>query len=287
MDSLNLSNQYRVGLQDSLLSGADAFDLVNDPSNVFGTSSFLSNSTVDSLETLGADPSGASSLMVETFTNLTDNVFFQFIVIGLLVFYVYTLFISGQSVSKLYKTLKSTNYDLDSVEITTNTFNTFRRNTKWISFLNIGIISIKLLDYSGLRGLELPLSEDYYFLLIIPFSLLVPLVFQIERIFLALVANITLSGEFIKQLLSIKYLVLSGCAIVTTPLFLMVSFYEGVLLLPMLCLIAILVISLLFLWLYKTYMLFISQSISFLHWFLYLCTVEIFPFTLLIFFLKN
>jgi hypothetical protein len=103
-------------------------------------------------------------------------------------------------------------------------------------------------------------------------ALLAITVFQ--RLLLGAVGSVTRSRDFMDSLLRLRRAVFYACAVVATPIFLLVASSEvewaAAALFP-------LVAAWLLLLLYKTFKLFADQKISILHWFLYLCTVEIFP----------
>ncbi|MEG2614429.1 MAG: DUF4271 domain-containing protein, partial [Alistipes sp.] len=98
---------------------------------------------------------------------------------------------------------------------------------------------------------------------------------------LLLIGTVTLTQGFIHELVYIKRTMLALTAILTIPV---VVFYV---LCPVsagrvwIYILIAEVFSVTFFFLWRTFVLFLSKKISILHWFLYLCTVELLPISLL------
>ncbi len=116
-------------------------------------------------------------------------------------------------------------------------------------------------------------------------SLLVTLAWMGVAIYQAIVVRlagaITLTQPFISQLVLLKRTYFSLSVIVTSPALLLFALCPrgtgGV----WFCVVAIELIAVSALYLRETLNLFLSKKVSILHWFLYLCTVEVFPISLL------
>lgn len=278
MDTINITKTIAP---DSLASSdtlASAYQLirVSDASEIFGRLSFMPQS-----ESIAIDPTYAQLV------SLSDSLVYKFVVIALMFYYAFLLLNSGSHLDKLYKLIKSKDYLQDFSDTSANNFSSFLHKLKFMFCVGSGIILLKILSLYLLPNFSFPLNESYNYLLILPFIFILPLIFLAQKIVLRIGGWLTLSKDFINQLLLVKDIIISGCSIIVMPLILLIALYEGFLVMGLLYFIGIIVLFWLILLLYKTYMLFISQNISFLHWFLYLCAVEIFPYTILIIFLDK
>ncbi|MEG2366336.1 MAG: DUF4271 domain-containing protein, partial [Alistipes sp.] len=98
---------------------------------------------------------------------------------------------------------------------------------------------------------------------------------------LLLIGAVTLTQGFIHELVYIKRTMLALTAILTIPvvIFYVPSPLSAGRVWAYILLAEMLTITFFFLW--RTFALFLSKKISILHWFLYLCTVELLPISLL------
>ncbi len=107
-------------------------------------------------------------------------------------------------------------------------------------------------------------------------------VLAVQRLLLWCSGSLTFGRGFTDRLFFFKKLYFALCSITVTPILLLVSLSdglgEGVLFYLIVC--QILVFLLVFL--AKSYTFFVEQNVSILHWFLYLCCVEILPVSTLV-----
>ena len=160
-------------------------------------------------------------------------------------------------------------------------FSRFLNIATTIGMLFMGVAAVKYGDSLMPRQLGEMLPQGA----VLALSLLTTLawcgvaVFQTAAVRLAGAA--TLSQPFISQLVLLKRTYFSLAVIVTSPALLLFALCPrgtgGV----WFCVVAIELIVTAILYLRETLNLFISKKISILHWFLYLCTVEVFPISLL------
>ncbi len=90
---------------------------------------------------------------------------------------------------------------------------------------------------------------------------------------------LSLSGEFVRKILSMKRQLMILCAIFASPLFIisaLANYNQGEWVLQLSGFVGVIFI---FIFLRESFLLFVRQNFSILHWFLYLCGVEILPLT--------
>lgn len=270
-------------VQDSLASSAHAetapwsaapFALLPDAgyrpvgaAEVFGTGSMLVPAT-------SPTPRPAPSL--------TDNAVFQGFVLLLAATYAMLLYRNLNDVRLLIARVlrdRSGNERLD--EQHSSGFSRFLNVAMTIGLFFIGVIAVKYGDtLMPARMLEL-FSHGAVLALTLLTALVFLAVGVYQTLLLRLIGAVTLSQPFIAQLIRIKRGYVALVVLVASPVLLLYAlcppdsgktwFYAGL---------ALLLITIL-LYVRESLILFISKKISILHWFLYLCTVEVFPFSLL------
>ena len=104
-------------------------------------------------------------------------------------------------------------------------------------------------------------------------------VFQLAAVRLA--GAVTLTQPFVSQLVLLKRTYFTLGVIVTSPFLLLFALGPRGTGSAWFCIIVIGLLATVILYLKEVLNLFISKKVSILHWFLYLCIVEIFPFSLL------
>lgn len=160
-------------------------------------------------------------------------------------------------------------------------FSRFLNIATAIGMLFMGVMVVKYGDSLMPRqpGETLPHGAVLLLSLVATLACCVVAAFQTTAVRLA--GAVTLSQAFISQLVLLKRTYFSLAVIVTSPALLLFALCPrgtgGV----WFCVVAIELIVTAILYLRETLNLFISKKISILHWFLYLCTVEIFPISLL------
>lgn len=244
------------------------FRNANDPAEVFGTASAVV--PAQSYTAVAAHP-------------LTANLIFQGTVLLFAAAYIVLLYRHLNDALTVFSRLTRTHNAADRGSDNQGV-------TGFTRFLNIAvIIGLLFVGIAAVKAAELFLPAD--FTQILPAALL-PAVAAVaiaaclilalyQSALMHLTGMITLSRSFVMQLMSLKriYFVLMG--LVTTPALLLfalcppgsgkVWFYVIV--------VQLIITTLLYL--RESLNLFLSKKVSILHWFLYLCTVEIFPISLL------
>ena len=160
-------------------------------------------------------------------------------------------------------------------------FSRFLNIATAIGILFVGVITVKYGDSlipDSLIG-TIPQGAVLALSLLATFACLCVGLFQ--RAVVRLAGAVTLSQPFVSQLMLLKRTYFTLGVIVTVPALLLFALCPrgtgGV----WFCIIVIELLATAFLYLRETLNLFLSKKISILHWFLYLCTVEVFPISLL------
>ena len=214
---------------------------------------------------------------------LTDNAVFQGFVLLLAATYATLLYRNLGDIRSLLNRISrdKTSGERLSEEPGSNGFARFLNLTTAIGILFMGVVVVKYGDSLMPPGLGRSLSHGA----VLALSLLATLAWGIVILFQAAVVRIigavTLSQPFIAQLVQLRQTFFSLAVIIASPALLLfalcprgtgsVWFFVGA---------AELIITAV-LYLKESLNLFISKKISILHWFLYLCTVEVFPISLL------
>ena len=214
---------------------------------------------------------------------LTDNAVFQGFVLLLAATYATLLYRNLGDIRCLLNRISrdKTSGERLSEEPGSSGFARFLNLTTAIGILFMGVVVVKYGDSLMPPGLGRSLSHGA----VLALSLLATLAWGIVILFQAAVVRIigavTLSQPFIAQLVQLRQTFFSLAVIIASPALLLfalcprgtgsVWFFVGA---------AELIITAV-LYLKESLNLFISKKISILHWFLYLCTVEIFPISLL------
>ena len=214
---------------------------------------------------------------------LTDNAVFQSFVLLLAATYATLLYRNLGDIRSLLNRISrdKTSGERLSEEPGSSGFARFLNLTTAIGILFMGVVVVKYGDSLMPPGLGRSLSHGA----VLALSLLATLAWGIVILFQAAVVRIigavTLSQPFIAQLVQLRQTFFSLAVIIASPALLLfalcprgtgsVWFFVGA---------AELIITAV-LYLKESLNLFISKKISILHWFLYLCTVEIFPISLL------
>lgn len=160
-------------------------------------------------------------------------------------------------------------------------FSRFLNIATAIGMLFMGVVVVKYGDSLMPRPVGEMLSHGAALILSLVATLAccAVVIYQMTAVHLA--GAVTLSQPFIAQLVLLKRTYFSLAVIVTSPALLLFALCPrgtgGV----WFCVVAIELAVAAILYLRETLHLFISKKISILHWFLYLCTVEVFPISLL------
>ena len=215
---------------------------------------------------------------------LTSDAPFQIFVLVLACLYSMLLYYNLSDIKSLLSRISrnSGNRHQDVFEESSgSSFSRFLNITTTLGVLFVGIIVVKYGDQliSGTILAQLPYGAALTLSLLV--TAICALIIGLQWVFLHLVGLITISKQFIAQIQQIRQIYFSLSAIIIAPtllLFALCNPQEGKI---WFFLILIELAITLLLYIREILNLFISKKISILHWFLYLCTVEIFPISLL------
>lgn len=214
---------------------------------------------------------------------LTQSGAFQGLVLLLAALYAFLLFRNLSDVGSLLVrvTRNTTRGAVRGEEQSGSNFSLFLNIVTAIGLLFLGVVVVKygnfVLPQSWIEGL----SQWGVLAVSLTASLLCLLVGLFQWGALSLAGGVTLTSPFVAQLLLIKCIYFALLVIISTPILLLYALtppMQGRLWLGVL-LVEVAITLLLFL--KETFGLFLSKKLSILYWFLYLCTVELFPLSLL------
>lgn len=248
---------------------------VADASAIFGEGSTMSVGQ-------SVDPAAFLSTSMSDYLSLTDNIVYKGVVIALFIYYCFLVFHFRDCIVSLFKMMKTDNAVSDLLNDSTYIFSLFLRSTTILWFTVCGVGLVKVADIFAGDIIAGSLPQWAVILGIIPVSVVMTLIMLYKKSFFGLIDNVTLGGSFTQMLNYIKTLHNALAVLTIVPSILLLALYNGELQTVLLYIVAAEIVIISALWLYKSYMLFIEQNVSILHWILYLCTIEIFPFTLLI-----
>ncbi len=215
---------------------------------------------------------------------LTDNALFQGFFLLLAVIYILLIYHNLPDIrtllSRIFHNPHSDNHHFQ--EPGGSRYARFMRTIAAIGILFIGILAVK---YGQPLVADFPAAGRFSFaaaaLLSLAVSALFLLVIGYQWSLLRLVGALTLTQPLITQLRQLRKLYFSGAVVIVTPallLFTLCPQHTGLLWFG---LIVIELVVTLFLYLRETLSLFLSKKVSIIHWILYLCSVELFPVSLL------
>ncbi len=239
------------------------------PEEIFGT-----------LSQMVVEPAGAGYVPAKN-NILSSDAVFQLSVLFLAAGYCAALYFFRSSALALIKIPRSKMYADQMLGQTNYTFNTFLACMSLLGTLALSVATVKVAD------IFLPLPWKAALPVWVSVSA-VPLVAAalaslrlFSRMALHIAGAVTASGGFTSRLWQLRRLVFSFCTLVLTPVLLMLALGgqgNAVYAAPLLTagIAAAIFLS------YKTYMLFREENVSILHWFLYICAVEIFPVSLVV-----
>lgn len=215
--------------------------------------------------------------------SLTENPGFQAFVLLLAAAYGLLLYDHAADIRSLFsRILRSTTKVKGGIEeIRSNGFNRFIHTTTALGLLFCGVLTVKYGDTLIPSHLLEVIPFGAVLMLSLVVSIIAGGVIFVQWLFLKICAELTLSRKFVEQLQQIRQLYFSWTAVLVCPPLLLFA----------LCprgeatgwfLLIIIGLSLAgILYLKESITLFIHKKISILHWFLYLCTVEILPISFL------
>lgn len=243
--------------------------------------------TTDSIASYGVtatDMFGAQSFIPETIipqpiadhVSLTDNITYQIIVVVLMIFYVYAVINSRTATGEFISNLRSRKNDEHNQIISR-----FTTILHIVGFLAAGVSSIKLLDLwfpqagdvmAGwvIRLLPIMIGVGYYVL------------FFIQYYLLKAITDTTFNKPLFASIVTLKNSFFGLFCIAATPLTLLMALSSGTLTEIIAYVLAGMTFAIAIAYIFRSFMVFVSQKLSILFWFLYLCTLEIMPFGIIL-----
>lgn len=242
--------------------------------------SIMPENSVSALEMFGPQSTLASVHnfpAAEYVTFLCDNPVYQLIVLGCFLVYCMLLYYFRGHVYALLSTAGSKLFEEKLLDDQSYTFTLFLNYVIGFGCLVGGVIVVKYIDMAMGYDVAASLPPWSVHLLAVAVTLAIGIIALYQRLVLILIGNVTYSTPFTDRLRYLKKIILSLFIIVASPVVMMLSLNASAAQEVVSYIFLGLFAALLAMFVYKTYLLFIEQNVSILHWFLYLCTVEIFP----------
>lgn len=215
--------------------------------------------------------------------SLTSNSIFQSLILIVILAYIILLYrdigriwnLFGQISTEQASIQRKSSYSDD------NDTNRFLIVTRLLGAVLLSFMAVKYIDIFAMGSQQWLLWKSSAKILSIIFTVAVLCVALYGNILLRIAGSITLTQNFMRQLLHLRLTYFSFWVIITAPAILMFSLCPRDTGQWWMYIIAAETIIALLLYAKNSLLLFISKKIPISHWFLYLCIVEIFPISLL------
>jgi len=247
---------------------------------------FVADSVLEQPDSTSVAVFGARSVLAESsvartsgVTPLASGPVYQVSVVALLLAYTLLLYRFRSDISSIFVRHK-TQPDDQVAEGLSSIYTRFFNSAFTVGLLTAGVMVVKFVDVMAGEAFDAP-----YWLVLgaVPLvACMLLLVVGVQSSMLWAVGRQTLCDGFIRQLMRLKRGGFTLFTVVCTPLILLYALgprdsYDA-----FMYVIGIELVALVLVFLYKTYALFVDKKISILHWFLYLCSVELFPVSLIV-----
>lgn len=211
--------------------------------------------------------------------SVSDNAVYMLCVAALVAVYLFALFRYSSEAGVLFKRIFAKKQVTHKEEYSYS-FGVFMKLMLVSTFLVLSIGAIKSFElYKGI-AVVLPASV---ILLGVPLVALILLsVTFLQSLFLRFVGKLTLSSDFISELIFIKRALFAIFGLISVPVLMSAAFTHGIWAEVSLMIAALLANAVILIYLIKSFLFFIGQKFSVLLWILYLCAVELIPFTMVI-----
>lgn len=213
----------------------------------------------------------------------TDNIPFQCFVLALAAVYAILLYRNVNDIGALLNRVfhEATSRKRLSEDSGNGGFSHFLRITNIIGMLFLGLLTVKFGGWIAAGIPAGPLDEYIMLMMSLATTVAVSAVTLYQRILLQCAGAITVSRPFIAQLIQLKRTYFAMAVIGAAPVLLLfvLTTADSARLWLYLLLFESAVAAILYL--KESLGLFLSKNISILHWFLYLCAVELFPVSLI------
>ncbi len=216
-----------------------------------------------------------------TNTPFTSSVVFQSSVLVLLITYVLLLFRFRNDVVQLFTNRKVLAEELDNPN-QSSVYGRFFSTTVGVGLLLVAIMAVKGADLApAMMGGAV--GPSWIYAVAVPSVLVVSvLVAVLQSALLWVIGGVAMCSDTTSTLLRLRKICFSIITICCTPTVLLYALSEIGQSKVFLYLLVVEAVAILLVFLYETFVLFVSKKISVLHWILYLCTVELFPVSLIV-----
>ncbi len=216
-----------------------------------------------------------------TNTRFTSTVAFQSSVILLLIAYVLLLYRYRSDIGQLFANRKALAEEIDNPN-QSGIYGRFFSTTVGVGLLLLAIMVVKGADLAPavMSGVVAP---SWIYSVAVPSVLVATLgVVVLQIALLWVIGAVAMCADTTSTLLHLRKICFSIFTILCTPTVLLYALSEISRSNLFLYIIVAEVVAILLVFLYETFDLFVSKKISVLHWILYLCTVELFPVSLIV-----
>ncbi len=162
-------------------------------------------------------------------------------------------------------------------EVMTPSYSEYSRIASLVGYLVVWLFLLRIIEFSGFDVSHLITSHYSPLWLVV----LVPAIFLYQALVVWLITLTTRDFELKSQIMRLKSVIFTIFVIVTSPALLCFMAGGNLWQTPLLYVVVAVTIAVLLLYIYEYFLLFLSKKVSILHTILYLCTVEIFPISLI------
>ena len=211
----------------------------------------------------------------------TSSVAFQTSVIALLVVYVLLIYRFRSDIVALLSNHKALREEIENSS-QGSIYGRFFSTTVGVGLLLSAIMVVKGADLVPAMASGV-IAPSWIYTIAVPAVLIVTMVvLAVQIALLWVIGGVAMCSDVTSMLLRLRKISFSIFAILCAPSVLLYALSEIGQSKVFLYLIVAEVITFLVIFLYETFVLFVSKKISVLHWILYLCTVELFPVSLIV-----
>ncbi len=209
-------------------------------------------------------------------TSLVHNVVFETSLVALFVVYCLVVYFYRGCIVSLFKLMHNRAYALKVYEEQTYFFRVFLNLMSGLCVWVYGLIVVRVVDLFGgtILSEAIPMGLRSW---IVPCVVLaIALIGAYQRLMIGLIGSVTRDEAMIGQLLYLRRVIHGLAVVLLTPLLLLCldpGFGETIFVVAS----AVVITILMFVFLSRSYLLFVHRGVSILNWFLYLCGVEAFP----------
>lgn len=241
-----------------------------------------------------ADIFGPTSRMVGSFSDVApqvverlsalNNYGFQIVILLLFILYCYMGYNFRNSIILLFKLLPIRVSTDNKYHDQPLLFKQFTNICLLLGLLLISGFAIKLMDVTKIWGLLAEQIPELW-LNFTPLAVMgIVLILRLyKHVSMWIIANVTQTEELLEEQKSVDRAISSTCYVILTPLFLLCAANSGSIVKVVIITSIVICAIIICLYLIKSYRLFMERNIFIVQWILYLCAVDLFPLSLLLF----